>query len=163
MVRYPGHSQGLGTPSVNPQLMAIWIGSFQKSEPGTTTFQLISYKFNEKVFFGVFPIPTPGISLSGLSPQGILAPPILNTCLMKELHTAMPRPASPGSSSTNRPPPQGLGVAPTFRKELLCELVFESIVGARTPTPPLEDQHSKEYAMTICNKWTQFVSSDGTQ
>ena len=27
-------AQPRGKPSVNPQLMAIWIGSFQKSEPG---------------------------------------------------------------------------------------------------------------------------------
>ena len=45
----------------------------------------------------------PGASLGGLSPQRILVPPILNTCPMKELHTAMPRPASPGSSSLTDP------------------------------------------------------------
>ena len=67
---------------------------------------------------------------------------------MKELHTAMPQTACPGSSSLTDPHHRVQAQPPRFASRLLCELVVD-IVGAQTPNPPLEDQHSKDYAMNI--------------
>ena len=117
ITQYTKYSQGQGleTPPVNPQLMAqlmaIWIGSFQTQPPSSYSSCILQMRV-----IGAFPIPTPGVSLGGLSPQGILAPPILNTCPMKELHTAMPRPASPGSSSLTDPHHRVQASPPRFAK-----------------------------------------------
>ena len=80
---------------------------------------------------------------------------------VNELHTAMPRPACPGSSSVTDPHHKVQAKPPRFASRLLCELVSDT-VGTRTPNPSAETPALKDYAITIDNKWTQFVASDDT-
>ena len=57
---------------------------------------------------------------------GDTAPPIEHM-LMKELHTAMPRPACPGSSSLTDPHNRVQAQPPHFTVWLLCELVVDTV------------------------------------
>ena len=142
MERYPRHSQGLGTPSVNPQLMAIWIGSFQKSEPGTTTYQLISCRLHRE-FVWCFPNPhTRGLPKRAFSSRDTSA---TYTEHMPNERTAYSNASTsqPGKQFPHRTPPQVPGVVLTFQKELPHVSWLDDIVGDRTSTLPLKDQHSK--------------------
>merc|ERR1711867_195641 len=76
-------------------------------------FRIITSSCSSSRVIGVTKSPHQGSPYVCFLLKGDIAPPILNTCPMNELHTAM-RPACPGKFPY-RPPRQGPGAAPTFR------------------------------------------------
>ena len=91
------------------------------------------------------------------SAYGVLPP--IEHMLMKELHTAIPQPACLGSSSLTDPHHRArcsphILLSGFFVSWLLTQWGLEpQILRWKTST-------HKDYAMTICNKWTGLVSSD---
>ena len=67
---------------------------------------------NNREVIGEFPIPTPGVSLGVLSPQGRHNTPYTENMPMKEAHTVIQQ-ACPGKFPY-RPPRQGQGPSPKF-------------------------------------------------